>query len=443
MTISDKDNTLHLFETLFQNRNENPILCWCKNELYGGFAYKCADAYYNFLVRFKYIGTPWWFMFFFTCYLITMTIYNTIPLVHAKNASIKKKIEQRKSREANTIRMYLTIYLEELFLTDLRPSILLLIYMESSFFFIENMICFLWNYSFMHGSLKNIQLWGCFRALAIYALGYGFSTLMVQWSHIVDLIKSNQSKKKLSKYNLILLISIYIFNAFLIIIAIVLCSILKTSVYLFALAAVAMILVPTILIVSFTTYGIVIYRRLKSYKNVNISQMRFFKFILVFNTALFFGFVLAIIFVPTFISTWDIFGMFVGVFKNFAIDSAGLLATYIITYILINENEFTKCYGIKASRILICSNLPESNPSVVSSALPSPSSARDRALSSTSTANNPSLVKPVSTNQLDNDDELKRSNTVSSLQTTTTATSSSPMVTTPTVYILDDSKNNI
>ncbi|KAG2383278.1 hypothetical protein C9374_004615 [Naegleria lovaniensis] len=352
----NNDNTLHMFNTLFLEEFVNPVMCWCRNEFGKRFAFQCGDAYYNFLIPFKYIGSPLLVLILLAMSLLLAAIYNIIPLYLTKRRAV---IFRSKSEIANQMQarfapfVYLRIALEEFVFTDLRSVILLFEILGTVCLMIENIICFLWNFSFFNDSQSSDLLWGCFRALAMCLYAFSFMALLVHWGHIVDLLKTSTTKKSLSRFNIILILSIYTFNCCIMIIGVIVCIVLKSTAPLFAVAAISMIVAPSILIICFTIYTFLIFKRLKL-AHRNIREMRFTKSMTLFNISLISAFILGIIFLPTFVVYWDVYGIYVAIHKNLAIDLACVVITGFFTYILANEGDITKYYPNGFGKFVLC-----------------------------------------------------------------------------------------
>ncbi|KAG2392399.1 hypothetical protein C9374_012651 [Naegleria lovaniensis] len=359
-SLNIQDHTLHLFESLFLSETVNPVMCWCRNQPYQKFAFQCGDAYDHFFIPFKYIGTPLIVIVLALLALVSSIFYNSLPLIVSKRKKIFHLFQQEIALRS-TSQWYLVVWtkimLEQCFLTDLRAAILFFQTCASIFMVVENVIGFVWNFMFWNSQFDNNELYGCFRALSIFSMSMTFTALLVHWSHVVDLINAtatvSKPKRHLSRKNLIILVSIYMFNIIVILIGSIVSGVLRKSTPLFACAAAAMILLPTILIIAFTIYGFRIYWRLKR-TQTNFVELRFTRFIILFNISLAIGFGLACVFIPTFIIRWDIYGIFVGLFKNFVIDCSCILFIALITYILCHEGEFKQCYGSCLTQIFLC-----------------------------------------------------------------------------------------
>lgn len=361
------DSTLHMFYTLFVEESVNPVMCWCRNELGKRYAFQCGDAYYNFIVPFKYIGSPLLLIILLSFSLLLATIYNIIPLYFTKRAIV---ITRSRTEIANQIQahfiplIYLRIALEECVLKDLRSIILLFEVMGTTILITENVICFLWNFSFFFDSQSSDLLWGCFRALAIWFYAFSSTALLVQWGHIVDLLQASTTKKSLSRFNVILILSIYTFNCCIMVIGVIACIVLKSTMPLFAAATISMIVAPSILIICFTTYSFLIFKRLKL-ANRNIREMRFTKSMTLFNVSLISAFIFGIVFLPTFVVRWDIYGIYVGIHKNLVIDLACVVVTGFFTYILANEGDITKYYPNGFGKLVLCMSSVETSPKIM------------------------------------------------------------------------------
>nr|CAG4717153.1 unnamed protein product [Naegleria fowleri] len=337
-----EDNTLHLFESLFLSETVNPLMCWCRNQNGPKFAFQCGDAYQLFFIPFKYFGTPFIIIVLMLSALIISVFYNTIPFVVTKRRKISHQWKQEIALRASS-KWYLIILgkimFHQLFLTDLRSAILFFQTCTGVFMIVENIIGFVWNFKFWNSQFENNELYGCFRALSIFSMSLTFTTVLVHWSHVVDLISStshmSNPKRHLSRKNILLLVSIYLFNIMVILIGSVVSGVLKRSTPLFACAAASMILLPSALIVAFTIYSFRIYFRLKR-TQTNFVELRFTRFIIILNIGLATAFVLACVFIPTFIARWDILFM------------------ALITYALCHEEEFKQCYGVSMTRIFLC-----------------------------------------------------------------------------------------
>ncbi|KAG2393369.1 hypothetical protein C9374_006900 [Naegleria lovaniensis] len=325
------DNTLHLYNTLFVSDLMNPVMCWCRNELGKRLAFQCADAYYNFILPFKYMGSPLIIILLFSINLILFIVYNIIPLtltkIHAINSRLKTSIANQAS-STFLPNIILKICFEELLFTDLRPSILLLLLCSTLLILLENVILFIWNFRF-------------------------FYDVVVHWGHIVDLLGSSKTKRTLSRRNWVLLAIMYAFNVFALIVGVVGCIILEGTFPLFAVAAICMIVCPNILMVVFSAYSWIIFKRLKRSQK-NISELKFTKKMILFNLVLIMSFLAAAVLLPTYVVAWDLYGIYVGLFRSMGIDVTCFVILLFITYILANDVEISKHYSSSVSDILLC-----------------------------------------------------------------------------------------
>jgi len=357
-TDSLLDNSLHLFESVFRGEKENPLLCWCRNRVEDariGYAYQCDDAYYQFLVPFKYLGVGLIMALVFFMLLVFMTVYIAVPMFYNKFKAIQSKVNYEKAVQENVLvtTLYLKYVCEEFVMTDLKPLVLVFLYISITLVVLENLFSFFWNFTFWNSNVS-INVWGLLRSLEIYFASFSVSSLMVQWSHIVDLLKNNVNKKPLSLFNGVLLGSIYLFNVALIIIGIALSAVFGSSTYLYTVAGISMIFMPSILLVLFTIYGVIIYKRISLTATVSVYHLKFTKFIILFNVTLAVIFVIATITIITFIVSWDVYGLFYGVFKTLILDILSLAIFLLMIYILVIESEIEKCYGDKIGFLLLC-----------------------------------------------------------------------------------------
>lgn len=350
------DNTLHLYNILFVSETVNPVMCWCRNEWGEKFSFQCADAYYTFLLPYKYIGSPIVIFFLFSINLILFIVYIIIPLALTKQEIISSRLKSLIANQATSTflpNIVWKIIFEELLYSDLRPTILLFLLCSVLLILLENFILFIWNFRFFFDAIGSDLLMGCFRSIAIWCFSFAYISLLVHWGHIVDLLDSSTTKRTLSRRNLIILAAMYAFNIVTLIVGAIGCIILEGTFPLFAVAAICMIVCPNILIVVFSAYSWIIFKKLR-HSQKNISELKFTKKMVLFNLVLIVSFLAAAVFLPTYIDTWDLFGIYVGLYRSPFIDVTSSIILLFITYILANDVEISKHYSTSVSDILLC-----------------------------------------------------------------------------------------
>ncbi|KAL9654474.1 hypothetical protein ABK040_010494 [Willaertia magna] len=346
LTSAIEDNTLHFIQTTFQGGYSNPVMCYCSSRKEFGF--QCDDAYQKFFIPFKFKASNVLLFVYSILLIVIVTIIIIIPHCHVKIKSIQQLASETitSSKESTFIPLiYFKSALSELFLTDLTSQVIFYLIASLIACFIENLMEFIWNFKVWNLNVSD-QFWGVFRGVGVFFVSLTYCMLLVQWSHLIYFVRNNITsyRQPLSRVNFILYISLYIFNFILILIGVIISAVLDSSFYFFTLCAISMIIYPVIFLIGFSVYGIIIFKKLRK-SNTNIYQLKFTKFILVLNVIMTIGIVVAIISAPSFILNWDLFGIFLGLNRNFIVDVMVLIALTMVAYIIFKKKETLTFYS--------------------------------------------------------------------------------------------------
>ena len=54
---------------------------------------------------------------------------------------------------------------------------------------------------------------------------------------------------------------------------------------------------------------------------------------------------MAVCALPTYLISWDIYGVFIGLLKNFALDLVAIFVHSLMNYVVFTDSDFKNCYG--------------------------------------------------------------------------------------------------
>ena len=339
---TESDDITHFVDNLF-TQNKIPVLCDCETTV-ERFAYRCNDEYHNFLVPFKKAFLSCFFMIGLCIYIFLDLIYLIIPYCNVLRENTKTRFGLAKSMGGYGLAKVCKILLDVLILEDLSLVIIFFKEMCVIFVFIDNLMQEIWNFNAVNEILD--PMWyGIGKTFGASCLSCAICALIVKWSHVVHLIRSKDNKKTLSNKNIVLLLFVMSGNVILILTGLILSLAYYQSDYLFAFVTGSMVLIPCVMAIIFTIYGFIICHKLKSGGTHNIFAMKFTKAIIFFNIGVIFTITIAFTTLPTLITSFDTYGVFFALFRDNIIDSAAIVATIPMSYILFKPENVKKVYG--------------------------------------------------------------------------------------------------
>ncbi|KAF0983254.1 hypothetical protein FDP41_010319 [Naegleria fowleri] len=350
------------FHDLFDKMDSNelpsaplnvPISCWCNYESENGksFGFQCNDFYQNWQIMFAYRISTVIFAVLYAVVTLMLVLFITIPKTFERIVSFKKRADV--SLESSTFKKML-LFVRHYFDIATQPPPFFAAAAFSGF--VENFLRCLFNYNAFLPMLKSAYFPGFFRGLAAILIICGYSSLVVSWSHVIDLSKRTIEKrgKGLSKFNMTILSIFYcavIVVAF--ITVVVFLSVRNYAVAWIVLTFSVLIYLLTF-VVGFTFYGVKIFFALRAtaQEKKNFMEYRFTKFILFVTGIFFIGWFISLGMLVTYVFGYDALSLFLGISRNQFMD-AGLNAVLIVSsYITFSDTCFEMTYGKKATLVL-------------------------------------------------------------------------------------------
>ncbi|EFC50132.1 predicted protein [Naegleria gruberi] len=215
--------------------------------------------------------------------------------------------------------------------------------------FLENFFRFLFNFSGVHDFFL-AYFGGVFRAISAICVLCGYSSMVILWSHIIDLSqRKDASNRKLSKINKIILAVFYVA----LIIALIIALIVFVSVSYYGYAWVVLAIFALIYLftfeIGFSFYGVKIFLTLRR-NNGGVLEYRFTKFILIVSVLFLANWLVVFLCVLTYAFGYDVISVFYGVVRNIFLDSCIFAVLSFSTYMTFKEETFKIVYGDKLTR---------------------------------------------------------------------------------------------
>ncbi|KAL9649369.1 hypothetical protein ABK040_016196 [Willaertia magna] len=359
MTIEE---VFHVYSSSFTNFTiddegpfDIPFECLCNyftvnntNDDY--VSYQCSDFYSSYQIPFSYRYFIIIVMIFFTILFFVTLFVVSIPRCYERFKTFKQLPELKIASNRLPYKIYL--FFNHFTNIVMHPTAHLLCCCVCEF--LENFLRFLFNFEFALGFYK-VYFAGIFRAIAVLFLVCGYSSLVITWSHVVDL--SNRRMKgdttsKLSKYNLSILVIFYILVVIVIIIAIAVFIALKEYSYALIVVCLAVLFYLLTFVLGFAFYGIKIFISLRTtQKKSGLGEYRFTKFILAETFIFFLTWLLTVFVAFTYILGNDVLGVFFSLTRNQFVDIALFIICVLSVYILYSKNLFIELYGEKTYQI--------------------------------------------------------------------------------------------
>lgn len=185
---------------------------------------------------------------------------------------------------------------------------------------------------------------GIFRGLGGLCGLCAYSSLMILWSHSIDLANTKKEQPMfLSKINMVILGLVYIGVAITLITLFALfLTIDQNSAYI--VVSVSALIYTLSFVLGFIIYGFKMIHKLRA---SNIWEYKFTKFILSISIISTIVWILSILIFITYSFGFDIFGNLFGNARNIILDLCIISMTILSSYITINEEGFKRLYGEK------------------------------------------------------------------------------------------------
>ncbi|KAL9651632.1 hypothetical protein ABK040_001577 [Willaertia magna] len=351
-TIKEIMNTYQFTISLNENPPfDIPIMCFCEYQLEKSYlSFQCHDYNSDFQLITCYRVLPFFFVIFFLIIFILNFILIIIPKYYERFYSLKK-LPEFTIEKVNGLKFFIKIIKH---FSEINSQPCIWFAFGSFFGFLENLIRIFFNFSFSYESYKN-YFPGIFRGLSAMTIVCGYSSLVVLWSHVIDLsnrrgkeTNNNNStannSNRLSKFNLIILIILYFLVLLFFIITLIIFAATKQMIS-WIVVCVGILIYLITFVFGFGFYGIKILITLRSVKNdKNIYEYKFTKFILAETVIFIIGWIITLLSCITYAFGHDIMGIAFAINRNAFLDTIILIIIGLSLYIMFNRNYFKKFY---------------------------------------------------------------------------------------------------
>ncbi|KAF0983255.1 hypothetical protein FDP41_010320 [Naegleria fowleri] len=347
------------FHDLFDKMDSNelpsaplnvPISCWCNYESENGksFGFQCNDFYQNWQIMFAYRISTVIFAVLYALVTVFLAFFIVIPRCVERVISFKKRSEI--GLETSKFKKFL-YFVRHYFDIVTQPPLLLTIGCVTGF--LENLLRFAFNFTtFM--PLYQVYFPGIFRGLAAIFMICGYSSLVICWSHVIDLAnrKTEPNRRGLSKLNIIILSIFYSCVIVVGVISVIIFLAVKNYATAWILLSFAVLIYLLTFVVGFTFYGVKILFALRAtaQEKKNFMEYRFTKFILAVTGIFFLGWLVSLGMLVTYIFGYDVLSVFFGLARNQFMDSGLTAVMALSSYITFNDTCFEMTYGKKITK---------------------------------------------------------------------------------------------
>ena len=368
--IPSTDNLSYLLTTIFPLKaaggsvfksGEIPMYCHCGNTY--DYSFRCYDINHMFLTPLRYYAAP---IVFLTIALISGAVFFigvVIPKVKVMWSILTKQPDYKKDENfyfgpesTHVVVSYMrAIYL--LTLGDIKIHSIFWNILLICFISLVEITYFARNFTMPILNFAIDDVGGTIRSAAFVCMALCFCSMIVHWSHTLDLVKRGKSKGCLSILNTSITISFYLFMIAFLVIGLIVALVTNNLVIFFFFFALLYTSLSLIFCVGFTIVGVTILLRLRKGKT-NVISVKLTKSTMAINAVNFALVIVAGISMPTFFVGWDMYTVELGLLRGPAYDVCILLGLNCVTYILFTPLESKTVYGESCSeavhRILNC-----------------------------------------------------------------------------------------
>ncbi|KAF0973748.1 hypothetical protein FDP41_007135 [Naegleria fowleri] len=334
-----------------------PFTCWCEyspqGEQVGFYAFQCYDFYQSYQVPFVYRFAVVFFAVVYGTLFLALSFFILIPRFVERVRSFTKRSDLPLASNGKKVLMFFTHFFDIL----VQPPVFFWIATIAGF--LENLFKFIFNFSSAYG-LYSSYFSGIGRALTAVFMVCGYSALVVQWSHAIDLYNraSKDINGKLSIFNKVILIVFYCSVIITLIIAAIVFATISSYGYAWIVLTIAVLVFLVTFVVGFTFYGMKILLTLRKQSNRGVFEYRFTKFILMTTGMFVFGWFVCFFTLLTYIFGADVLSVFYGITRNLFLDSCLCIVISVSSYITFTPDAFRMTYGKwffeKLSLITLC-----------------------------------------------------------------------------------------
>ncbi|KAG2378450.1 hypothetical protein C9374_008089 [Naegleria lovaniensis] len=334
-----------------------PFTCWCEyspqGEQVGFYAFQCYDFYQSYQIPFVYRFSVVFFAVIYAILFVALSFFILIPRFVERVKSFKKRSDLPLAAYGKKILIFFTHFFDIL----VQPPAFFWIATITGF--LENLFKFIFNFSSAFGFLTS-YFTGIGRALTTVFMVCGYSALVIQWSHAIDLYNraSKNIDGKLSIFNKVILTVFYCSVIITIIIAGIVFATISQYGYAWIVLTIAVLVFLVTFVVGFTFYGMKILVTLRKQSDRGVFEYRFTKFILMTTGIFVFGWFVCFFTLLTYVFGADVLSVFYGITRNIFLDTCLCVVISVSSYITFTPDAFRMTYGTwlfeKASLLMMC-----------------------------------------------------------------------------------------
>jgi len=329
-----------------------PFTCWCNYEQQStSYGFQCGDFYQAYQVPFVYRYSV---IFYFVFYSLLTVFILVLVLIPRCVERVKLYQERTDIALLSPLKRDL-MFIPHLFDIVIQPPIFFFLSGAAGFF--ENFFRFLFNFAAFEG-FYNAYFPGVCRGICALFMVCGYSSLVISWSHVIDMSKmkqgtDNKGKRKngLSVFNKTVLTIFYVGVIVVLFLSAVVYAATGSYGSAWIVLSSAVLFYLLTFGAGFAFYGVKIMISLRASaqnRKQQIMEYRFTKFILAQTTLFLLGWIVTLLALMTYILGFDGLSLFYGITRNVFIDASLSSVIFLSPYIMFNEDAFGMVYGKKA-----------------------------------------------------------------------------------------------
>ncbi|KAG2375368.1 hypothetical protein C9374_009991 [Naegleria lovaniensis] len=334
-----------------------PFICWCnyQSERDKSFGFQCNDFFQNWQINFTYRYSVWIFALIFASIFVAQLVLVLVPRFGERILTFKERL--RTQGLGISVPQKIAMFFKHFFDIVSQPPPFFTI--ASLLAFMENFMRILFNFKASNPFFKN-YFSGVFRGLACGFIICGYSSLIISWSHVIDLSnrKTTDSKQGngLSKLNIAILSLFYIAMVIIVIVSLIVFGATKKESYAWILLSLCIVIYLFTFVLGFAFYGFrILYKLRKTVgDSKNLMEYRFTKFMLAETGVFLAGCAISALMFVSYVFGFDIMNLFWGMARNTFMDSALTAVISLSSYITFNETAIEMVYGKRILEILTC-----------------------------------------------------------------------------------------
>ncbi|KAF0974367.1 hypothetical protein FDP41_006399 [Naegleria fowleri] len=337
-----------------------PFICWCnyQSDKDKSFGFQCNDFFQNWQIYFTYRYSIWIFALIFSAIFVAQFLLVLVPRFGERIITFKQRLKIQGL--SSSVPQKIVLFFRHFFDIVTQPPPFFTI--AALLAFMENFMRILFNFKAANPFFRN-YFSGVFRGLACGFTICGYSSLVISWSHVIDLSNrraTTDSKQGtgLSKLNTIILSAFYFAMLIIVIVSVIVFGVTKQDSYAWILLSLCIVIYLFTFVLGFAFYGFrIMYKLRKTVGDTKkVMEYRFTKFMLAETGVFLAGCVISALMFVSYVFGFDIMNLFWGMARNTFMDSALTLVISVSSIITFNETAIEMVYGKRILEILTCSS---------------------------------------------------------------------------------------